>query len=349
MQTFTQFQASRSELRKDLASDLDAKRQHDLQQRQLSLQDLILQLSTEQLTSTAEERDFLTQKEALVTSLHRIEAEAEVQYAQSQLAHMNQKAAIETEHNRQLQQLTAALPNLMSKSAALERDSDFSASSSSSKPRRARHSTKTLDDLEDSEETDLMYSLRITALDAQKRELAQAIRDEKQGSESRILELTIMLEDEENDRQAELETLRHKMEKQEETAKKTMKRLYTDLDAIQQKRQRLMQGHKGKIEDLERRIEAVGGDFNQKLGQATRTAEMLKTRLVNANMRKNQHLEAERKRSSKQQRLLQETYSLHQEVFDMQKRVNNAREESGVLRRELSVSLGPRRTASMFM
>jgi uncharacterized protein YoxC len=348
IQTFSQFQRTRSELRNDLAGDLDAKRRHDLQDRQLSLQDLSLQFSMAQLTVAQEERDFLTEKESLVTSLHRIESQAEVQLAEAQVAHLNQKAALETEHNRQLRQRSAALPALISKHDFFEPDSDFNASPS--KQTRPNRLTKTVDDPDRSDDDDhLMYSLRITGLETQKRELLTAIRDEKQDGELRIVDLTMLLEDEDNDREAELDALRRKMEKQEATAERTIKRLHADLEAVLQKRQRLMERQNARIEDLERKIEEMNGDFLQKLGETTQLAETLKTKLVNANMRKMQNLEMERKRGSRQQRLFRETCSLHQDVFDMQKRVNKARDQSGLLRRELSVSIGPRRTASLFM
>jgi hypothetical protein len=347
LQTYAQFQATVSSRRADIAKDFEAKRQKDLQDRRIYLQELSLQLAAAEVSQAEGDREFLTKKESLVTSLHRIEGEAEVRFAQAQLVHMNEKEAIQMEHNRQLQRLTEALPKMMAKASPLEQDSPFGASVS--KPPHLHRSKSTLEDLDDSDESDMMYSMRITTLESQKRELLQATRDEKQNGESRIQELTLMLEDEENDRKAELDTLQHTMEKQEETAKKTISRLYADLEAAQQKRQKVVQAHKAKIEDLERKIDAVDREFSVKLSEANKVTETLKTRLVNANMRKNQHLEMERQRSSQQQRLLQETYSLHQEVFDMQKRVNNAREESGILRRELSTCVGPRRTASLFM
>jgi hypothetical protein len=256
---------------------------------------------------------------------------------------MNEKAALGTEQNRQLQQLTDIVNGPLAAMKPL--GSDVVVQSRGFVRRREAF----VEDVEESDDGDLLYSMRIPALEAQKRELLQAIRDEKQNGETRIMELTLMLEGEENDRKAELEALQHKLEKQEETAKKAISRLYAELDAAQQKRKKLMQGQKAKIDDLEGRIRAADVEFGKKLSEATQVAEALKTRLVNSNLRKNQHLELERKRSSQQQKLLQETYDLHREVFDMQRRANVAREESGVLRRELSVCIGPRRTASLFM
>jgi hypothetical protein len=346
LQSFAQFQASRAERLNEIASDLEAKKQRELQERQVHLQDLILQLTTAQLALTDGERDFLTRKESLVTDLHRIQSEAEVQFAQTQLDHINEKESIEREHDRQLQLLAESLPSLIAKHTQSEKPSEFFASRSKASDSKLRPPP---DDLEEGDETDVMYSIRIRNLEDQKRELLQTIREDHHSAEERIVELTMMLEDEENERKAELEALHYKMEKQENTAKKTMNRLYTDLEAIQQKRQRVMQTQKAKVEELQRRIDSIDAEFNTKLKEATKTAETLKTRLLNANLRKNQHLEMERKRSSQQQKLLQDSYSLHQEVFDMQKKVNKAKEESGLLRRELSANVGPQRTASIFM
>ena len=70
---------------------------------------------------------------------------------------------------------------------------------------------------------------------------------------------------------------------------------------------------------------------------------------MNANLRKTQQLEIEKKRSAEQRQLMEESFSLKQQTFTMQKELQKAKEESTVLRRELSAKIGPRRTASLFL
>ena len=128
-----------------------------------------------------------------------------------------------------------------------------------------------------------------------------------------------------------------------------IKKLYTELDKIRDKRESSIVTRQEKIATLQAQIDKVEAEFRQKLKDASRVADKLKTALVNANLRKTQQLELEKKRSAEQRQLMQESFSLQQQNFSMQKELQKAKEESAILRRELSAKIGPRRTASLFL
>ena len=205
------------------------------------------------------------------------------------------------------------------------------------------------DDLSLDNEDDNLYINRIQQLESQKRDILQSIKEDEHTSQSRIMELTMVLDEQDGQFQSEIEEVQEKMARKEEQYKSQLTKLYAELDKIRQRRETTLANRQEKIQALQAQIDRVEGEFRQKLKDASRIADKLKTTLMNANLRKTQQLEIERKRSAEQRQLLEESFSLKQQTFTIQKELQKAKEESAVLRRELSAKIGPRRTASLFL
>jgi hypothetical protein len=177
----------------------------------------------------------------------------------------------------------------------------------------------------------------------------QEIREDAHMSQDRILELTMHLDEEEAEFKADVAQLNANMKKQDEGCKKQLDRLYLQLEQIQTKRSKRNAAAQTKVKQWEQKIDGVDASFREKLSHENRMAETLKSSLIIANLRKTEQLEIEKRRALEEQQLVQESLTLKQELFDMKKQVEKAKEESGMLRRELSAKIGTRRTASLFL
>ncbi|KAK8887943.1 hypothetical protein M9Y10_039002 [Tritrichomonas musculus] len=356
IQTFDEFQSSRREKMEQVSNDLIAKKEQTVRDMQDHLKDLMVQLGAANSDLADEERDFLSKKENLLTQLKRIKAGADTRFSQARMEHLSRLEALQREHNENLDQIQISMQQLAQQPQNVEEDPRLAETQSRLKTfeenlRKYKQSTipPPEDDLSLDNEDDNLYINRIQQLESQKRDILQSIKEDEHTSQSRIMELTMVLDEQDGQFQSEIEEVQEKMARKEEQYKSQLTKLYAELDKIRQRRETTLANRQEKIQALQAQIDRVEGEFRQKLKDASRIADKLKTTLMNANLRKTQQLEIERKRSAEQRQLLEESFSLKQQTFTIQKELQKAKEESAVLRRELSAKIGPRRTASLFL
>ena len=354
LQTFEEFQSSRREKLEQVSNDLLAKKEQTIKDMQDHLQDLMVQLGAANSDLADEERDFLSKKENLLTQLKRIKANADTKYSQARMEHLAQMEILQREYNESLEQIQLNMQQIAQAPQPTENDPKLEETHQKMRLfednlRRYKQSVpEPVEDIDDND-NDELYINRINQLESQKRELLSAIKEDEHTNQNRIMELTMVLDEQDGKFQSEIEDLQEKMNKREEQYKQQLDKLYTELDKIRDKRESSIVTRQEKIATLQAQIDKVEAEFRQKLKDASRVADKLKTALVNANLRKTQQLELEKKRSAEQRQLMQESFSLQQQNFSMQKELQKAKEESAILRRELSAKIGPRRTASLFL
>jgi hypothetical protein len=353
--TFEEFQASRMDRLNHVTDDIRAKRCQEINDLQIKLQDLLMRLSAARSALAEDERDFLNKREALVTELQKVKIDADIKFSQAQVDHMNEKERLQRHQDSALVELTKSVeisiepkqfqanPDILKAQIRLRQ---FEAGLKKLRDSALDRSLNADPDLDDSQD---LYVDRISKLERQKSDLIQAIADDEQSSESRITELTLMLDSQENSFANEIGAIQKKIKRKEEQYKMQIEKLYSDLERIQLQRQVNMEKRRTKVQELQDQIQNVETEFQDKLKDASRVSEKLKAALVTANLKKNQELEIERQRSSEQRQLMQKSMTLKQQLFLLQKELKRVTEESLLLRRELSGKIGPRRAASVFL
>ena len=358
IQSFEEFQTSRMERLNEVEADLKARRDQDIRDLQIKLQDLRMQLSTTQAAMADDERTFVNKREALITELHQIKTQADIQFSQEQVSFMQERERLQKEHDTRFQELAKAAANTVRElSQAHDTDELMETKKKVKKLEEnvrkfQQSSIKNRGDDEEAHEHEQcrqLYLDRIADLEDQKRELVQAIRDDERSNEERLSELQAMIDDQDNQFKIEREEMEEKMKRKEEKYKETIDKLYTDLEKIQTQRSETMATRKERVDELQAQIDRVETEFKNKLRDANRVTEKLKTALMNTNLRKTQQMEVEKERSREQQQLMMESFHLQQRMYTAEKRLEKAREESALLRRELSAKIGPRKTRSLFM
>jgi hypothetical protein len=349
---YEQFQTTRTERRARIASDLAAQKQQDIRELQLKLHMILLRLRSTQSLLATEERDFLTRQDSLQTELARIKSDAEVKFSQAQVRHLSRKAEAQREHEDQLHSLAQTFPQLVHK---WPRDEDSDAHAAEFARLRQLESSlhRTSPDVpelpDDPIDDTTLYNLQLSHLECQKRELLHAIRDEQRIGNEKVHELTNVLNREQSEFASESERLSAKIERHEDAWQKQLQRLCEELDGVQTRKSQAAAANAEVLEEWQSRIEAADHDFRRQLREAARTAEGLRAAVMGVNLRKTEQLAAERRRSQSRQQLRTEGLSLRLETFNRQKQLEMAREKEGLLRRELSATIGTRRTASLFL
>ena len=356
LQTFEQFQNSRIERLNLVEADLQAKREQELHELQLHLQDLTMQLSAAQNALADEERAYVNQRETLITEIQKVKTEADVKFAQAQVEFMERKTKMQREFDLQFQGLTATIPvpeNVQEESESeelVERKRYLKKFEGSLRKFKQAYMNKGLDgDTLDEDNSHQLYTDRITRIEAQKRELLQSLKEDEHNNEEMLNELTSLLEEQELKFQNEIDEIQNRMRKKEESYRQTMDRIHRELEKIQEQRHNNIAPRTAKLNQLQEQTEALELEFRQKLKEASTVAEKLKMMLVNANLIKSQQLEKDRQMSQEHNGLMKTSHSLQQQLFAAERHLEKLREESTLLRKQLSARIGPRRTASLFM
>jgi DNA repair exonuclease SbcCD ATPase subunit len=331
--------------------DLQARKAQDIRELRFILQDLLMQVTAAQATLAEEERSYRADTESAVTDLERIKADADMAFSRAQTEQLSRKERLQRDQNEEFRALTSELPRLLARTEELGFDAETPEYQKLKALERELRNTPVPP--EDGPEPDIEgenpYPARISELEREKKDLMQAIRDDEHNARDRIIELTNALEESEADFKEEVAQMHADMKKQDETYRKQLERLYGQLETVQAKRAKAAAVNNSKIQAWEQKIDALDYGFKQRLNDAHKIVEGLKSSLTTANFRKAQHLEIEQKRAQDEQKFVQELLNLKQHVFNLQKQVEKAKEETVLLRRELSAKIGTRRTASLFL
>jgi hypothetical protein len=325
--------------RAQVALDLSARKQREVRDLQLKLQDAIMQVESAQSLFAAEERSFASNRESLRTELARIEHDATAKISQAQVRHASRVQELHRRHDEELRSLSRSLPALPKR--RYEPPADVK--------KKVKTTESPEEEIEDDDDDTTIFAIRVSRLEEQQRELVQIIRQEQRAADSRLAQLANVRDEEEAEFAAEVEQIQAKMERQEELYRQQAERLSNELEGVRDVRRKAAAVNDRQIEEWQSKIERIDEEFRLQLRETTVTAETLKAALSSINLRKSERLEAERKGAQDRQNLRKETLHLQFEVFNKERQVQIARNESEALRRELSARIGTRRTASLFM
>lgn len=358
IQTFAEFQTIRAERLNELNDDLriqKEKKKHELQEQ---LQLLTLDANTAHAGLAADERDFLQQQQELITELNRIKIDAEVKAEESRMDHMAKLEMIYDKHSAAIHELTEQLNNTqlnteLEQSKKREENPEIIEAKQQlltfENSLRELKSSRIEDEDPHDENDQQMYATKIHELEQLRRSVIDEYKSNQASHKSKTIEMTLALDDQDASYQKEIEEIKKKMEKKEQQYKEQLDKSFRQLSLIQERRASILSQRREKVTKLQDEIKEIQNEFHQKMRDATRVAEKLKTALINVNLRKSQQLKVEKDASSEQQALLRENFALQQQLFQMQKQLSSYKEEYSLLRKELSATIGPRRTASLFI
>lgn len=348
--TFEEIQVARRERLALVKNDIEAKKEQELKEMQAKLHRLSLEINSIQSNIVYEDRLYLNEKETLITILNNLKIEAKSRSAESRMKHLNEMETIQNQHENELKKLADSLKQLRNSSTQNTQEIPKELQRAQNDLRKSKHKIHELRSSKILEfRTDQVILQRIMNLESQKRELLQSIKEEESIVRNRMNEMESLLKDYELGYNEELQILQKEMEKQDNLYKEELSMLNAELARAQEKRNFFISQRKDKINEIQTKIDSVENDFKEKVLQANKIAEKLKTALVNANIRKNQQLDVERKRAEEQQALLKESFGLQQKISKLKSDIDKAKKESIQLRRDLTVKLGPRRAASLFV
>jgi DNA repair exonuclease SbcCD ATPase subunit len=285
----------------------------------------------------------------------KIKIDAEAKSAESRMQHLQNLEILQQQHENALKEFADSLQSIQIPPTESDDNDDIENARQQLRDAQSRYRNSRAEAItEDNEQIttasqeNALYISRIAELESKKRALMKTLKDEEKTNKQRAIELTVILDEQETSFQKKIEALQNEMKKKDEKYQEALNALFQNLDRVQVKRKATVEKRKEKIEKIQQQIIATETEFKEKLRQANRVAEKLKIALINANIRKSQQLELERQRSHEQQDLLRESYAVQQNIAKLSKELERAKQESAILRRELSAKIGPRRTASLF-
>lgn len=353
---FSDIQRSRMEQFSQMAVDLAAKQESRKTELQAQCQSLLLEVNTVQSRMANEERDYTVEKERLTTELQKLSIDAQLRFEEAKLRHANRMEDLLNE-----QTLTYAAVSRENENAPVYRAPAFVASPRLNATQRnarrleeaAREVRRRL--LEDPDEnrhesaTDDLLESKVNDMESQKGDLLSQIMQRRDGKKAQLMEATVELDNIATANHEDILRERRDMEAKEAAYKRQLEGLLLKMDRIHEQRRQIEQQKKDRVEHVRAEINAIEQEFRKKMHDAARVAEKLKMALMNANMRRAQELEYEKERLNGHSKLLQENCALKHEVARARRELESARQDSAMIRRELAGSIGPRRTASLFL
>jgi phage-related minor tail protein len=118
---------------------------------------------------------------------------------------------------------------------------------------------------------------------------------------------------------------------------------------VHERKVKAAEQRKRQIATLEDEIEAVEAEFAGKMDNASRVAMKLRATLEMLQKRKVERIVEEKQRSADRNRGLRENSKLRRRIFVLEQHVTRSREILYGLRRDVSATVGPRITASLFL
>jgi hypothetical protein len=186
-------------------------------------------------------------------------------------------------------------------------------------------------------------------LEAERTRILEESKTEEEDNRKQLMALVVALDEQSFQFQTEIQELKQSMDAKEQEYERSLAKCVQQIATIQAKRDRVEEQRRQKIGEIQGEIDEIEADFRQKMREAARVAERLKGSLITVKARKSKELEAEQQRSTDQQRLLRENGELRVRICELENALEVEKDKFAVLRRELSATLGPRRTASLFI
>jgi hypothetical protein len=186
-------------------------------------------------------------------------------------------------------------------------------------------------------------------LQAQKASIAEETRSGDLECQKKLVDMVVSLDEQAAGYQREIGQIEQRTEAQEKQYESELRRLLAKVAGVQQRRRSSDEHYKQVLKGLQDDIANVQTNFAEKMRNAQRIAQKLRTRLANASIRREGQLRGERERSGDTTRVLQENSALVIRTAQLEVEITLAKETLTAVRRELSATIGPRRTQSLFI
>lgn len=355
IQSFAEFQNSRTERFNDFTEDLQAQKEKKKRELYEQLQELTLQTNTAQAVLAADEREFLHRQQELITELNKIKINAEIKAEESRMNHLNKLETLKNQHKQAISNLTNQIHQAYQEKSIIQtQGNDPRLNETKRKLEQSQNSLKQLKSSklsfeDDENEHDMQYyANKISELEAIRSQVIEEYKLNQESHKSKTIELTVSLEDQDVTYQKEINNIKNIMTRKEEQYQEQLERCFSQIEQIQKRKEVALSQRRERIAKIQNEIKEIQDEFHQKMRDATRIAEKLKASLMNVNLRKTQQLQVEKDASNEQQYLIRENYNLQKQLYQAQKQLAKYKEEFSIVRRDLSAAIGPRRTSTLF-
>jgi hypothetical protein len=351
LRTFSDLLAARAETVTQIAEDILVHSDVQRQQLQQSLQGLVFQINTVQSEFSTDQRGCLVERERLATELARLKVAEETRRKEATVAHLSRLGEARAGHAQAIAQLNRVVPP--------ERE-----------PPSFRHSTPTIDEARETlrEFEQSLRSLRhssaeepatevpsdgltesVTESRRERDVIAGEVKLSSSENQKKLVTMVVALDDQAVDHQKEIAEFERTSASREKEYEGELKQLLSQVATVQQRRWTADEQRRKAMAAIETEIASGQSDFDGKMRDARQLAERLRARLANAKLRKDEGLRGERQRSDDRTRLVQENSDLRIKATQLEGDIALAKEVLAGLRRELTATVGPRRTQSLFI
>lgn len=355
--SFPQHQAAMTEQFMQLASDLAAKQEAHKAELQNTYQQLLLEVNTLQSQMAAEERDYVMEKERLTTEIHKIKINADLGIQEATALHQQRLQEFYDEQNRAMAALARDLEDPpLYKSEAFKASADLTnrqrqLQGLEERAKTMRRGGREGRDEEDPHEREMdeLLETKLSEMQGQKEKMLQDTRKREDTKKAQLMEITVDLDNLATSNAKGLKQQKKEMDDKERVYRRQLDDTLARIAKVQDQRKGIENQRRERVEKVREEIESIESEFRSKMRDASRVAEKLKAALMHVNMRKSKELEMERERLSTHSQMLQENCTLKQRIAQVRRQLDVAKQDSSAIRSELASSIGPRRTASLFI
>jgi chromosome segregation ATPase len=350
LRSFSDLLTVRSSEAADLAADEAAalgSRRPELRQQ---LESLVYEINTVQSQLTSDQRNYLTDRERLVTELTRQRVAEELKAHESRVAHAAALQQLRDAHSQSVAQFASTPPDVAPSS--WRRAPNASLREAAQTLQSFEHSLSELrcapGELTTAADSVVMDE-QICKVAARKAELTSATNTAEAASRKQLMELVLQLDDQTYKHQQEIAAIQNANDQKEKQFCAELDRVVAKIAHIQAERSRSDEQQQQRIAKLHEEIESVGAGFKEKMRNAARVAARLQTQLEQSKLRKDQKLRSELERAGERGKLIQENSAVKLRIWRLEAEIRMAKVHLAAVRKEARVVIGPRRTASLFV
>jgi hypothetical protein len=330
----------------ELVSDLEAEDDFQRHLLQEKIYQLVVEVNDLQSEAATEQHDFLTEKERLTCDLAHLKLSEALKIEKATVDHHTRLNHLRVDHANSIASLAQSPIPRPAVRPSYSRVID--------------NQTQELDTLELSLDEVKGSSIPNTqlssVLNSQLRELARQKADflnqmklREQDRMAQLVELISDIDTQNTDSQTEITEFQDDSAVKEAEYRVKINSLTSEITKIQGRRRIALQRRQQQFSALHSEIDAIETEFGGKMEKATRMAERLRLALGIVKQRKQERVTAEKQRSAERSRLLKENSALRRKIFMLENQVLRAQRTVSGLRREVSATVGPRVTASLFL
>jgi hypothetical protein len=336
-----------AEIEGDLAGDLADARRSALRKR---LEKLVYKVNSVQSGLTREHRDFLTERDDLVTQLARQRLAAELKLHEGRVSHAGCLQQFRDGHSRALAEL-AALP------------ADAASAGSYRQPTPAATAARaTLQSLERSiadlrqppaespapEELALVERM-LGEVQKQAEALAQAVKSGGADNHGQLMDMVVTVDEDAARLQEEVAKIQREAALREAQYRSDLELVVAQIAHVRAERASANDERRTQVAKIQAEIDNIEAGFSAQMAKAVRIAARLQAMLENAKWRKGQQLANERERAAERGKLLQENSALKIRLSRVENNIRIASGDVAALTKQVTLAIGSRRAASLLI